>query len=408
MNRFRALSPVGIVLASIFAGVACSAPAEDDGGSVPSFVGSVPGPGNTGGVPSTGAQNPLGPTPSPGGGASVGSSGPAASEGANAGGVPLQPAGANTGASGGAGGPPPSDMGGAGGAGMVEPAAPATPANGAGGSAMPAAAGAGGAPAGGAQTPPGGAQTPPAAPPPPVVVGPPPVDPGPVGSGCAPGAAFFCEDFESFAVGTAQANPLWRPEGNVSIDGATVQGTRSLHVQANPGQASRIFVEGFDPPNNSFFGRMNVFVEAFPTSPNFAHYVLVEVTGNGGERVRPIGGQLIQDNGTGNVWGVGSDGGATGDWTAWRATAPALGGQWLCMEWQMDAADNAIDVFIDGTPKPELSVSTNAHDGNGAFNFPDFNTIWFGWTVFQGGSAPAPFNVFIDDIVLSTERVGCP
>jgi hypothetical protein len=396
----RVLSPVGIVLVSICASTACSAPAGEDGDSVPDYVGAVPGAGNAGAVPNGVAQNPSAPNPAAPGVGAVGSNNPGSNEGANAGGVPLQP-GANTGSSGSA--PPPPSTGGAGGASMVSPTDPGTPANGTGGSAMPSAAGAGNAPVdNGNQNPPPVVVTPP-----PVVVTP-PVEPLPAGTGCAPGAAFFCEDFESFAVGTAQANDLWRPEGTVSIDGATVQGTRSLHVQANPGQASRIFVEGFAPPNNSFFGRMNVFVQAFPTSPNFAHYVLVEVTGNGGERVRPIGGQLIQDNNTGNVWGVGSDGGATGDWTAWRATAPALGGQWLCMEWQMDASDNSIDVIIDGTPKPELSVSTNAHDGNGAFNFPTFNNIWFGWTVFQGGSAPAPFNVFIDDIVLSTERVGCP
>jgi hypothetical protein len=402
MARRRVLSPVGIVLVSICASTACSAPAGESGDSVPDYVGGVPGAGNAGAVPNGVVQNPNAQSPAaPGGGAAVGSNNPGSNEGANAGGVPLQPGGANTGSNGSA--PPPANTGGAGGASMVSPTQPGTPVNGAGGSAMPSAAGAGNAPVDNANPNP-----PPVVVTPPPVVVTPPVDPLPAGTGCAPGAAFFCEDFESFAVGTAQANDSWRPEGTVSIDGATVQGTRSLHVQANPGQASRIFVEGFAPPNNSFFGRMNVFVQAFPTSPNFAHYVLVEVTGNGGERVRPIGGQLIQDNNTGNVWGVGSDGGATGDWTAWRATAPAVGGQWLCMEWQMDAADNSIDVIIDGTPKPELSVSTNSHDGNGAFNFPTFNNIWFGWTVFQGGSAPAPFNVFIDDIVLSTERVGCP
>jgi hypothetical protein len=406
MARFSSYTSAGLVLASFCASIACSAPAGGDGGdSVPDYVGPVPGGGSNGSpvldnVGNGATQNPVGAN---GTGVTPVASG---NEGAGNN-VPLQP-GTDANGANGAGTPPGANAGGAGGASMVSPNDPGTPANGAGGSAMPSAAGSGNAPLDpGNQNPPATPDpgTPPPVTPPPVT--PPAVDPGPVGTGCAPGAAFFCEDFEAFAVGTAQANDLWRPEGTVSIDGTTVQGTRSLHVQANAGQLSRIVLQAFAPPQNSFFGRMNVLVQQFPTSPNFAHYVLVEVTGNGGERVRPIGGQLITDQNTGNVWGVGSDGGATGDWTAWRATAPAEGGRWLCMEWQMDAADNSIDVYIDGTLKPELSVSTNDHDGNGAFNFPTFNNIWFGWTVFQGGSVPAPFNVFIDDIVLSTQRVGC-
>ncbi len=357
----RAHSIFGIGLTSFAAALGCSAPAGESELTTPGAL-----------IPFPGSSVPTGTAPGvdPQGGGGTNASGGTGNTTEGIGGnVPVS----GTGGSGATN--PQNGMGGSAGT-------PTTPGEGAGGSAGTSAAGSGNAP-----------------------VEPPP---GPVGTGCAPGAAFFCEDFEDFAVGTAQQNPLWRPEGTVTIDGQTVQGTRSLRVQANAGQASRIFVNGFAPPNNSFFGRMNVFVQSFPTAPNYAHYVLVEVTGNGGERVRPIGGQLIQDQNVGNVWGVGSDGGATGDWTAWRATAPAVGARWQCMEWQMDDSDNSVDVHIDGTLKSELSVSTNSHDGNGAFNFPTFNNIWLGWTVFQGGSVPAPFVVYLDDIVLSSERVGCP
>lgn len=398
MLRLRALSPAGLLLVGLASSAACSAPpGQDDSNTVPEFGGALPSAAPGAGSANTPNGSALGAGP-----ATTQNGSPSSEAGNPASNVSLDPNNGQTGSNG-AGAPPVDNAGGAGGATMTVPE-PGSPDNGAGGSAMPSAAGGGNVPVDmGTQTPPPngpGTQNPPPN-------DPPRVDPGPVGVGCAPGVAFFCEDFESFNIGTATMNDRWRPEGTVQIDGQTAQGTRSLHVQANAGQASRIFVNGFAPPNNSFFGRMNVFVQAFPTAPNFAHWVLVEVTGNGGERVRPIGGQLIQDQNTGNVWGVGSDGGATGDWTAWRATAPAVSGRWQCLEWQMDAADNSVDVYIDGTLKPELSVSTNDHDGNGSFVFPQFNNIWLGWTVFQGGSVPAPFNVFIDDIVLSAQRVGC-
>jgi hypothetical protein len=397
MFRQRASFSPGLLFSVCAAALACSAPGVTDEDTVPDFVGPIPpaGAAATPTTPSTG-QNPVG---------AVGSSN---AEGIN-GNVPIS---GNSGSSNsgsndsgssasGAGGASNSGSMPASGSGGSATTPPSTPATGSGGSAMSAAAGAGNPPI---------AQPDPNNPPPnnpPVVNDPPPVDD--TGSGCAPGVAFFCEDFENVAVGTAQQTATWRPEGTVSIDTQVAQGARSLHLQAAAGQNSRIQVTGFAPPNNSFFGRMNMFVEQFPTGPDNAHFVLVEATGNGGERVRPIGGQFKQGVNAVSIWGVGSDGGATGDWTDWQATAPTASGQWVCMEWHMDAANNSVDVFIDGTLKPELSVSTNAHGGaQTPFVFPTFNNLSLGWVVFQGGAVPSNYNVWLDDIVLSSERVGCP
>jgi hypothetical protein len=305
------------------------------------------------------------------------------------GGVPVDTSGANNaGSNGGMGA-----SNGAGGSASVSPETPATPSTGAGGSAMASAAGNGNLPSGDGQPPPS-ADPQPSQPPP--VTPPPATNPGQVGTGCAAGAAFFCEDFEALPVGTAAATNGWRPEGTLSIDSQVAQGSRSLHLQPNGGQFSRIVLNSFAPPNNSFFGRMKVFVQQFPT-------------GSSGEHVRPIGGQFISDgNGANTYWGVGSDGGATGDWTKWEPRVLTENARWICMEWQMSAADNSVRVFIDGTERPELAVSTNSHGGGGSpFTFPTFNSIWLGWWNFQGGTTPAQFNVWLDDIVLSSQRVGC-
>jgi hypothetical protein len=402
----RAPSFVCILLTSFTAGLSCSAPSDGDDDSIPEFIGAVPGagvpvPGVPGAVPPGANPTVTPPVNTPATGASEGL-------GAQPGSVPVDNAGANTGAM-------PAAQG-AGGSASVTPSNPATPSSGTGGSAMPSAAGGGNAPIDDGQpeappvTPP--PVTPPPVTPPPVTpppVTPPPVNAGPVGSGCAAGAAFFCEDFEALAVGPAQASNGWSPEGTVSIDGQVAQGTRSLLLQPAGGQFSRIVLSSFSPPNNSFFGRMNVFVEQFPTAPAFSHFVLAEVTGSSGERVRPIGGQFIPEgNGPSTYWGVGSDGGATGDWTKWEPRVLTEDGRWICMEWEMNAADNSVSVFIDGTERPELGVSTNDHGGGGSpFVFPTFNGIWLGWWNFQGGTTPAQFDVRLDDIVLSSERVGC-
>jgi hypothetical protein len=225
--------------------------------------------------------------------------------------------------------------------------------------------------------------------------------------------ALFCEDFESYPVGGLPAGAPWANEtgggGTLSIDGTTVRGgMRSLHVRTADGGHGYIRVNNFNPPGNSFFGRVELFVNSFPTSPDYAHFVLVEATGTGGGLVRPVGGQYIPGQGTTALWGVGNDQGSSGDWTSWQPTVPTVSGRWICYEWEMRAADNDIDVWLDGVAQPALSVSsTSRRDYNGSrFTFPTFNTIWFGWYQFQASSTVR--DIYLDDLALSTTRVGCP
>lgn len=69
------------------------------------------------------------------------------------------------------------------------------------------------------------------------------------------------------------------------------------------------------PPGNSFWARLRLRVNAFPTAPDWAHWTLAEASGTGSPTlVRPLGGQYTPTE-KGNFYGVGSDLGPTGDWT---------------------------------------------------------------------------------------------
>lgn len=230
------------------------------------------------------------------------------------------------------------------------------------------------------------------------------------GAGCAKdGQTLFCEDFESYATGPATAANGWSPvtgKGTLTIDSTHAQGKNALHVQTQDNGKAYIQVSPFSPPQATFFGRMRVWATAFPTMPDYAHFTMVEAAGTDPGVVRPIGGQYIP--GKGDLWGVGSDSGPTGDWTNWKESAPTEGGKWLCLEWSMASADNEIKIWIDGTAKPDLTVSTKLHGGSDVdFVFPKFNSIWFGWWLYQSGSAPPQFDLWLDDIALSVERLGC-
>ncbi|HEY5947803.1 MAG TPA: hypothetical protein VIV40_20020 [Kofleriaceae bacterium] len=232
---------------------------------------------------------------------------------------------------------------------------------------------------------------------------------------CDRGGLLFCEDFEALPLGAATST-AWTTEsaaGQLTIDATHARGQHALKVSTQGNGRARLQKLGLAPPNNSMWGAMHVWVTAFPTAPDYAHYTLVELAGTGNTSlIRPIGGQYIPAAGAGNpagaFWGVGSDGGATGDWTNWKRTTPSASGQWLCLEFHLDATNDAIDIYIDGVAKPELSVTRTNHGGNQVdFVFPTFNQIWFGWWLYQLNPTPSTYDVWLDDLALGPARLGC-
>jgi hypothetical protein len=232
---------------------------------------------------------------------------------------------------------------------------------------------------------------------------------------CARAAALFCEDFERLPTGGASSLDwgIDTRNGTLTVerraaDGRGHRGNKVLRVHTVDNGRAFLRVDDFAAPGNRFFGRMRLRVDAFPTAPDWAHFTLVEATGTGSsEVVRPIGGQYAPTV-PGIFWGVGADGGPTGDWTNWRESAPVTADTWQCVEWLLDPADNRVVVWFDGVANPELTASTNSHGGNQVpFVLPAVNTVKIGWQLYQGGTTPGHFDLWIDDIALSTRRLGC-
>lgn len=226
------------------------------------------------------------------------------------------------------------------------------------------------------------------------------------GSGGCAAPAFFCEDFEN------GLKPSYKMDGDAKVAPAGSRGGNALVLTPEGGGKGRLIAENVIPGNN-FYGRLYARVAKFPTAPLYSHWVLTEVfeTEHGTERVRPLGGQYVDPTNTGgeNRWGVGADGGPSGDWTAHEETAPAKDAEWTCLEWQMEdtGTDNVVRVWIDGEAKEKMTQTRKNNGSNKEFVFPKMKNIWFGWWNFQGSTTPKKFDVMIDDIVLSTKRVGC-
>jgi hypothetical protein len=236
-------------------------------------------------------------------------------------------------------------------------------------------------------------------------------DAGMTATGCSASGLLFCEDFESYAVGPA-SSARWRTSTSsasstlaIESEAMHARGSRSLHVHANANEFSYIRVSSLTPPGNSFFGRVYAYVTAFPSAPGYAHWTMVEASGtpDGAGVIRPIGGQY-DPTGRAADWGVGSDGGPTGDWCNWNTRSPAQAGRWICLEWELRANGTTINVWIDNVAQTWLTVTPASRDG---LVFPQFNSVWFGWWLYQPSPTPSSFDLWLDDIVLGTTRVGC-
>lgn len=228
---------------------------------------------------------------------------------------------------------------------------------------------------------------------------------------CKKTGALFCEDFQNLPTG-ATAGADWgvaTNNGTVTVEQAG-GGNKVAHLHTDGNGMAFMTVNNFAAPDNTFYGRFRVKVDQFPTAPDWAHFTLVEATGTGStEVVRPFGGQFAPTVGPdATFYGVGADGGPTGDWTNWRETSPTVADAWQCVEFSWDGTNDAIDVWLDGVPQPDLSVSRTNHGGNPVdFVLPKVDTIKIGWQLYQGNPTPSSFDTYLDDVTFSTQRVGC-
>lgn len=221
------------------------------------------------------------------------------------------------------------------------------------------------------------------------------------------------ETFDRLPLGPVTAGHGWTADtagGSLTVEPGTTGHGRELrlHTEGN-GRAFLVFSD-LAPAGNSFWARLRLRVDRFPTAPDWAHWTVAEASGSDVPTlVRPLGGQYVPTSGA-DFWGVGSDLGPTGDWTAWQTSAPAAAATWQCVEFHLDAKDNRVTVYLDGVERPELTVSTKRHGGTADdFVFPHFDKLKLGWQLYQANPTPSAYDVRMDDVALSNKRVGgCP
>ena len=212
-------------------------------------------------------------------------------------------------------------------------------------------------------------------------------------SRCATAGTQLCESFENDLDAT-----LWAKtqigDATVTVDTMhAARGTKALHVKTPAGNGHAFITEKMTFPavGNTLYARMFVWFEDDITTAG--HFSLAEGAGTGTGALVRFGGQFKE-------FGVGSDGGMSGDWTD-HDTVMVPSQKWICVEFQFDGAANAFHVWNDDAHRTALDSGANRH---ASFVMPQFKSLWFGWWMYN---ATEPQDLWIDEIAVDSKPIGC-
>jgi hypothetical protein len=367
----------------------CSAPPgtglDDD--EVPEYQGPLPGmssgqapaqsgagamsPGAAGPSGATGSTGATGTTPSPTPSTNGGEQNPAS-------GAPITPSAGNTGSNNGANAGTPND--GAGGASMVPPMTGNDP-------------GAGGASMGESDPVTQPPVTPPPVTPPPMnppAVTPPPVTPPVIDTDC-PDTAFFCSGFEqeTFPAGTVNIIGGSQFPDAFRLDRTQVNSGQQAFLLPLTNQAFSYRVMAIPVPVQAFWAR--IFVRTDTLFGDVDHDGLFAISS---------GDQTVDNNNETRIEFAEQEGTIVLNRSTDRITFPAVrpttlsANTWHCVEARFDGGAGDVEVFANG----QAIISAL---GDAQFQFM-VRTFRIGTLQFH-----APRNVWFDDVVLDTQRIGC-
>lgn len=245
---------------------------------------------------------------------------------------------------------------------------------------------------------------------------------GPTSALC-PETALFCDDFEDDALAQAPGAP-WRMSvnalGSINVDEAQAfSGTKAAHVNAALGGTyarSYMALDQGSPANifpaaaQEMYGRSMMYLQAIPNADS--HWTFIQGEGLAADGTHNalyrFGGQ--HQNGAGLMANYETTSISTDCWDHSESVMPA--GAWTCVEWRFAVATNEMQFWLNGTEIADIHVTQQgegcvgtALDGQWIAP-PAFQTLYLGWEHYQ---LPAnPIDLWVDDVVVSTERVGCP
>jgi hypothetical protein len=228
-------------------------------------------------------------------------------------------------------------------------------------------------------------------------------------------SALLCDDFEGYSPGGPPRKP-WTAGingGAVVIDSMHAHsGMQAVHITVNGASSNEsafFSVTGapvFPQPRPEVFGRMMVWLLAAPRQ--VTHWTNIQgqgqVTGQSFRSITNFGGQYSPKLDA-NYF---TNGPATDCWENSMTSMPVQ--RWACLEWRFYQPNNEVDFWLDGSSVVDLTVIGKSqgcvNNGlNGKWLLPMYDTIKLGWEHYQSSDR---VDMWIDDVALDIQRIGCP
>jgi hypothetical protein len=250
----------------------------------------------------------------------------------------------------------------------------------------------------------------------------------PTASTPAANAAVYADDFESHTAGQLPAPP-WKEEmynsgANIVVDGQhAYSGKQAMHVitprdnKKRRGYVALHLNPKFTAVEHEMYGRAMVWLEAAPVpvpgGPPVQWTLLQGEGRSADDRYNSIYRlALLQDGGTRLMANFETTPPLATDCKQ-HSTRQLPLKTWACVEWHFDVKDNELQYWLDGEELLHVRGRGNAdsacrgNDLDGVWLAPPkFNSFYIGLERYHDSANDQ--NLWIDDVVLSTARVGCP
>ena len=163
----------------------------------------------------------------------------------------------------------------------------------------------------------------------------------------------------------------------------------------------------FPVTGNNFYGRMWVYLTAAPSMTT--HWTNISGEGmamNQGQSFNAYvryGGQVMKRL-------MANYDSSTFSSDCWQHSQTAFPeARWACMEWHFDGPNERMEFWLDSTQIVPLTVNRMgqgciANGLGGRWVMPQFSSLRLGWEHYQ---TSIPIQMWVDDVALSTSRVGC-
>ena len=225
--------------------------------------------------------------------------------------------------------------------------------------------------------------------------------------GCEGAPWLVCEDFEGATLGGnpsgwgLRSSGVYGGNGMGATDEQSVSGDQSFRVNGGESGAQWLTYMGdISAFTDGHWGRMYFRMGAPVPWPNggVIHGDLFEARGPWNDSTHQVRWAVINNPQMQHNWGYNVQTTNAGEFIYETPYIYSWSEDWLCVEWHHDQANQHATLWVDG----EMLVDVPSGDNP---QLPTFDDISVGWANYQ--TASPEFVVYIDDVALHDERVGC-